>query len=82
METDENLIRFMDAVASGEAVPAGLADRLIADYPWFVLPAAMRLQRGSDRLDADARQIIAPRVGRGMADRPALRRVGGARGHR
>ena len=75
METDENLIRFMDAVASGEAVPAGLADRLIADYPWFVLPAAMRLQRGSDRLDADARQMLAARVALGMADRTAMLRL-------
>lgn len=81
METDENLIRFMDAVASGEAVPAGLADRLIADYPWFVLPAAMRLQRGSDRLDADARQILAARVALGMADRTAMLRLADDRGH-
>lgn len=80
METDENLIRFMDAVASGEAVPAGLADRLIADYPWFVLPAAMRLQRGSDRLDADARQILAARVALGMADRTAMLRLADDRG--
>lgn len=80
METDENLIRFMDAVASGEAVPAGLADRLIADYPWFVLPAAMRLQRGSDRLDADARQMLAARVALGMADRTAMLRLADDRG--
>ncbi|MDE6524999.1 MAG: hypothetical protein K2L66_05510 [Paramuribaculum sp.] len=80
METDENLIRFMDAVASGEAVPAGLADRLIADYPWFVLPAAMRLQRGSATLDADERQILAARVALGMADRTAMLRLADDRG--
>lgn len=80
METDENLRRFIAAVAADEAVPAELSGRLLADYPWFVLPAAMRLQHGGDAVCGDERQILAARVALGMADRTAMLRLADDRG--
>lgn len=80
MEQDDDLRRLMDLVASGEAPAAELTGRLAARCPWFVLPAALRLQRAGLPADSDERRMLAARVALGMADRMAMMRLADDRG--
>ena len=78
MADGNDLKKFMAVAASGEAPRADLVGALADSCPWFVLPAALRLQRAGLPADSDERRMLAARVALGMADRTAMMRLADA----
>lgn len=82
MADGNDLKKFMAVAASGEAPTADLVGALADSRPWFVLPAALRLQRAGLPADSDERRMLAARVALGMADRTAMMRLADDGGRR
>lgn len=82
MADGNELKKFMAVATSEEAPTADLVGALADSCPWFVLPAALRLQRAGLPADSDERRMLAARVALGMADRTAMMRLADDGGRR